>query len=228
MTEPHPPFHAAFRTGGRVLAVLLLGAAAVLAWTGQMGIGSGFGAFQELLRHHPAAPLLFLLAHVLVSLLFLPRTAMAMLAGLVFGVWWGGVLAAAGRVLGACTGFLIARHLGPGTIDIDGMARWGEVLRRIENGGWRAVATLRLVPVLPHSAVNYALGLTRLRLGSYAFGSLVGQLPMTVAFVQFGAAGDHALAGKPGWILPTAIGLFLLLLSAALPKLWEKCGSGCV
>lgn len=237
MAERHPPFlstpstrlFSRARTLGRVLLVLALagGGAAWWAWHGTFGIET----LQDMLRHHPAAPILFLLVHILASLLFFPRSVMAMLAGLVFGVWWGGVLAAAGSVIGASTGFLIARYVGGGFVPAaDETVRWGEALRRIERGGWRAVAMLRLIPVLPHSGVNYALGLTRLRLGAYAFGSLLGQLPMTVAFVQFGAAGDHAIAGKPGWIVPTVAGAVLLLLASALPKvgpkLWEKCGCG--
>lgn len=216
------------RTLGRVLLVLFLlcGGAAWWAWHGAFGME----ALQDMLRHHPAAPILFLLVHILASLLFFPRSVMAMLAGLVFGTWWGGVLAAAGSVVGASTGFLIARYVTDGLVPANTTARWGETLWRIEQGGWKAIATLRLIPVLPHTAVNYALGLTRVRLSAYAFGSLVGQLPMTVAFVQFGAAGDHAMAGKPDWILPTAVGAALLVLATALPKLgpklWEKCGFG--
>ncbi|WP_448207960.1 TVP38/TMEM64 family protein [Azospirillum sp. sgz302134] len=229
MAERAAPSLSTLRTLGRVVLVLLLVGGAV-AWWASHGGTFGVEGLQEMLRHHPAAPVLFLLIHILASLLFFPRSAMAMLAGLIFGVWWGGVLAAAGSVVGASSGFLISRYISRGFVSTDDTARWGEALRRIERGGWRAVAMLRLVPVLPHTGVNYALGLTRLPLGAYAFGSLVGQLPMTVAFVQFGAAGDHALAGKPDWIVPTAVGAVLLVLATALPKvgpkLWEKCGFG--
>lgn len=225
MAERRLPFPATRRSLGRILLVsaLLGGAAAWWAWHGSFGIE----ALQDILRTHPAAPVLFLLVHILASLLFFPRSVMAMVAGLVFGVWWGGVLAAMGSVVGASTGFLVTRYVSDGLVPrtVLDTARWGEAVRRLESGGWRAVAMLRLVPVLPHSAVNYALGLTRVRLGAYAVGSLVGQLPMTVAFVQFGAAGDHALAGKPDWIVPTVIGLSLLILSALLPKVGPKlCG----
>ncbi|KAA0677895.1 TVP38/TMEM64 family protein [Azospirillum brasilense] len=228
MAERRTPSLSTLRNLGRGLLVLLLlgGAGAWWAWHGAFGMD----ALQDVLRHHPAAPVLFLLLHILASLLFFPRSVMAMVAGLVFGVWWGGVLAAAGSVIGASTGFLLTRYVCDGLVPALDGARWGDALRRLETGGWRAVAMLRLVPVLPHSGVNYALGLTRVRLGAYAFGSLVGQLPMTVAFVQFGAAGDHALAGKPDWIAPTVIGLSLLILSVLLPKvgpkLREKFGAG--
>ncbi len=73
----------------------------------------------------------------------------------------------------------------------------------MEQGGWRAVAGLRLIPVIPHSLANYALGLTRLPLGAYALGSLLGQLPMTIAYVDFGAAGERVMLGTAGWLVPT-------------------------
>lgn len=204
--------------GQLLLALLVVGAGA--AWLLQGG--ADIGGLQETLRHHRAAPALFLLFHILASLLFLPRSAMAMVAGLIFGVWWGGVLAAAGSVLGAVAGFLIARCINNGMLSLGEMARFGGLVRRIEQGGWRAVATLRLVPVLPHTAVNYALGLTGVRLVPYAVGSLIGQLPMTAAFVQFGSASDHLLDGRPDWMLPTVIGAAILVLSSALPKLLPR------
>jgi uncharacterized membrane protein YdjX (TVP38/TMEM64 family) len=204
------------RLVGRLLAaVLLVGGGSV--WTARSGIG--IQDLQALLQHHPAAPALFLALHAVFSLLFLPRAVMAMAAGLIFGLWWGLLWAAAGSLLGAVTGFLLSRHLTGGLIDLDERTRFGQALLRVERGGWRAVAMLRLVPVVPHSAANYLLGLTSLSFGSYAVGSLLGQLPMTVAFVQFGTAGTAMLAGRPDWLQPTLIGAALLAASALLPKL---------
>lgn len=217
----HSTAHTTAHTTGRLL-LTLVPIAAGSVWVARSGIG--IAELQDLLSHHPAAPAVFLLIHVAVSLLFLPRTMMAMTAGLIFGAGWGLVWAALGSVLGAVAGFLLSRHITSGLITnglagLDTTTRFGDVLRRVERGGWRAVATLRLVPVIPHSATNYALGLTRLPLGAYALGSLIGQLPMTIAFVQFGAAGNGVLAGKPDWLLPTAAGLAVLALSVLLPKL---------
>jgi uncharacterized membrane protein YdjX (TVP38/TMEM64 family) len=98
------------------------------------------------------------------------------------------------------------------------MPRVGPILRRAEAGGWRAVAALRLIPVLPHSVANYALGLTRLPLGAYALGSFLGQLPMTIAYVDFGAAGGKIWSGASGWLAPTLIGAAALLISLLLPR----------
>jgi len=84
------------------------------------------------------------------------------------------------------------------------------------------VAVLRLIPVIPHSLTNYALGLTRLRIGSYALGSLLGQLPLTIAYVDLGAAGGRALVGGADWLLPSAIGAAALALSLLIPLLARR------
>jgi uncharacterized membrane protein YdjX (TVP38/TMEM64 family) len=171
---------------------------------------------------YPAAPLVFLLVHTLASLVFFPRTVLGAAAGVLFGAWWGTVWAALGSTIGAVAGFLLARHLNAGLIDLEAMPRFGPMLLRAERGGWRAVAVLRLIPVIPHSLSNYALGLTRLNLGAYALGSFIGQLPMTIAFTQFGAAGEEIAAGKAGWLVPTLIGASALVVTVIVPKLASR------
>ena len=99
----------------------------------------------------------------------------------------------------------------------EAIARFGSIVQRVERGGWRAVALLRLIPVVPHGVANYGLGLTGLGLGAYACGSLLGQLPMTIAYVGLGAAGERLLLGSSGWIEPTLIGLAALSLSLLIP-----------
>jgi uncharacterized membrane protein YdjX (TVP38/TMEM64 family) len=69
---------------------------------------------------------------------------------------------------------------------------------------------------------NYSLGLTKLPLGAYALGSLVGQLPLTIAYVDLGAAGERLMVGGASWVEPTLIGLAALSLSLLLPALARR------
>lgn len=207
----------ALRSAGRILAVLLVLAGLVFVWHERTSLDAQSIALA--IAHYPAAPVFFMLFHIVASLIFFPRTILAVAAGALFGVWWGTLWAALGSVLGAVAGFLLARYVNSGIIDLEGLRRIGPVLLRAERGGWRAVAVLRLVPVIPHSLSNYALGLTRLDLGAYALGSLLGQLPMTIACTDLGAAGEKIATGKAGWLEPTAIGLAVLAISVLVPKL---------
>jgi uncharacterized membrane protein YdjX (TVP38/TMEM64 family) len=75
---------------------------------------------------------------------------------------------------------------------------------------------------MPHGVVNYALGLTRLPLGTYALGSLLGQLPMTIAYVDLGVAGERLTFDGASWIEPTLIGLAALSLSLLIPAIARR------
>jgi uncharacterized membrane protein YdjX (TVP38/TMEM64 family) len=205
------------RTLGRILALLLVIAGLALVWTERDALDAQSIALA--IAHYPAAPAIFLGVHMVASLIFFPRTVLAVAAGALFGVWWATLWALLGSVLGAVAGFLLARYVNGGLIDLEGLRRIGPMLRRAEQGGWRAVAVLRLVPVIPHSLTNYALGLTRLDLGAYVLGSLAGQLPMTIACADLGAAGEKIATGKAGWLEPTIIGLAVLAVSVVVPRL---------
>ncbi len=198
----------------RLLAPALLAAGAVAAWRWKAVLDPL--AISIAIERYPAVPLGFLTVHIAASLLFVPRTLLAIVAGLLFGVGWGIFWAEIGSVAGAAAGFLVARYVGAELIDRE-RARVGPIIERVEHGGWRAVAMLRLIPVMPHSLANYGLGLTRLPLGAYVFGSLVGQLPMTIAYVDLGAAGGRLMLGNADWLEPTLIGLAALSLSLLIP-----------
>jgi uncharacterized membrane protein YdjX (TVP38/TMEM64 family) len=193
-----------------LLGLLVIGVASVWRWRALLDPMTITGAIDR----YPAAPLGFLVVHTAASLLFVPRTLLAIVAGLLFGMGWGIVWAAAGSVAGAMAGFLVARYINSGLIDA---GRLGSVVEQVERSGWRGVAVVRLIPVIPHSLANYALGLTRLPLGAYTIGSLFGQLPMTIAYVDLGAAGQRLMLGRANWIAPTLIGLAALSLSLLIP-----------
>ena len=202
---------------GLILAVILAGMAAVIVFHSLLDP-------QEISRAiagHPAAPVVFVLLHVVASLFFVPRTVLAITAGLIFNFWAGLFWAMVGGNIGAVLCFLIARYVNAGMIEPELIPRLGPLLERAEKGGWRAVAFLRLLPV-PHTPSNYALGLTRLALLPYLIGTAAGILPTTIAFVELGASGGHALNGSAGWLEPTLWGLAVVLLTTLLPRLASR------
>ena len=174
---------------------------------------------QALIAGNAYAPLVFIAIHVAASLLFVPRTPLSIAAGLLFGLWWGTLWAVCGAMSGSLAGFALARYVNAGWIKPERMPKFGELLARVERGGWRAVALIRIVPIMPHTPVNYAFGLSKISLGNYMLGSLIGQLPITIFCVDVGAAGGQALTGSMNWLEPTLVGVGALALSLILPKL---------
>ena len=78
--------------------------------------------------------------------------------------------------------------------------RLGGRLRRLIDGveaeGWRFVALMRLVPLVPFNLLNYALGLTRISLSAYVLASAVCMLPGAIAYTWLGYAGRSAAVGR--------------------------------
>jgi uncharacterized membrane protein YdjX (TVP38/TMEM64 family) len=202
-------------------AVALLIAAGALALYVERGLIEPRSLLQ-LLSQHDWAPLAFLAAHIAASLFFFPRTFMAISGGLLFGLWWGTALTMLGSMLGAAAGFAVGRYLHAGFKSSERFPRARALLQRIESGGWRTVMFFRLVPVMPHTPVNYAFGATRITWTAFLGGSLLGLLPSTILAVSIGATGGEALGGSANWLQPTLIGLAALAVSIILPRLLRR------
>ena len=172
---------------------------------------------RERIANSPFAPGIFVLLCIVSSLIFVPRTIMAAAAGLIFGLSWGLVWATIGSTAGAAAGFLLARYASMGVVDETSLPRLAPLLKAAERTGWRAIAVIRLVP-LPHTPVNFALGVTALRFRSYLAGSFIGMLPMTFVYTQAGASGGSVLSGEH-WVIPMVTTAALLAVSLVLPKL---------
>ncbi|WP_297700665.1 VTT domain-containing protein, partial [Mycobacterium sp.] len=71
------------------------------------------------------------------------------------------------------------------------------VEERLRQRGWLAIVSLRLIPAVPFSALNYAAGASTVRVLPYALATLAGLLPGTTAVVVLG----DALAGHPSSLL---------------------------
>ncbi|MGE0257218.1 MAG: TVP38/TMEM64 family protein [Alphaproteobacteria bacterium] len=216
-SAPAGPTFGAVARRVAVVGLVAVGAAAAWHWRGAFDPL----AIAALLAGHRFAPLGFIVLHVAASLFFVPRTLLAVAAGLLFGGWWGPVWAAVGSLAGAVAGYLVARHLYAGFVERADPVRLRALLARAEKGGWRTVAMVRLLPLIPHSLTNYAFGLTRVGLVAYVIGSLLGQLPLTIAYADLGAAGGKAMLEGAGWhaglFWPTAIGLGTLGVSLLIP-----------
>ena len=59
---------------------------------------------------------------------------------------------------------------------------------RLRERGWPTVISMRMIPAMPFSVVNYACGASAVRVLPYTLATLVGLLPGTAAVVILGDA----------------------------------------
>lgn len=137
-----------------------------------------------------AAPVVFVLLYALLTVLLIPGGVRSLVAGALFGPVWGTVVTVIGATLGATIAFLIARSVGRAHVERITGSRIARIDRWITDRGLGAVLFVRLVPLFPFNTVNYAAGLTGLRLRTFAVGTLFGITPGTAAYVGLGAGLD--------------------------------------
>jgi uncharacterized membrane protein YdjX (TVP38/TMEM64 family) len=136
----------------------------------------------------PWFPLAFLAAHVVVTVFPFPRTAFTLAAGLLFGTWPGVGLAVVASTLSALAALWLVRAAG---WQLDRLARHPAIDRvntRLRRRGWRVVVSLRLIPTVPFSVINYAAGAASVRVLPYTLATVVGLIPGTLAVVVLGDA----------------------------------------
>jgi uncharacterized membrane protein YdjX (TVP38/TMEM64 family) len=151
--------------------------------------------------HHPlGAGALFVAAYTVAAVLAVPGTLLTLGAGFTFGLVLGVALVSAGSVLGAIAAFLLGRFVARGWVArrIADSPRWRALDSATRHDAFTLVLLARLSPLLPYNMLNYAFGLTDVRLRDYALGSWIGMLPATVLYVYIGSLAKNVPALTSG------------------------------
>ena len=165
---------------------------AALDWIGKLG---------------PWGPVIFVGLYIVATVLFIPGSVLTLGAGAVFGVVLGSVCVSIGATLGATAAFLVGRYLARDTIarKIQKNEKFATIDRAVAEEGWKIVLLTRLSPVFPFTLLNYAFGLTRVKLSHYMLASWVGMIPGTVMYVYLGSlvnvGAGHQQRTTGEWIL---------------------------
>lgn len=143
-------------------------------------------------------PVIFIGLYVVATVLFIPGSVLTLGAGAVFGVLWGCVYVSIAATLGATCAFLVGRYLARDAIArrLEGNPRFAAVDQAVAREGWKIVLLTRLSPVFPFTLLNYAFGLTQVRLREYVLASWIGMMPGTVMYVYFGSLAGEASAPR--------------------------------
>ena len=169
-----------------------------------------------------AAPLMFMALYAAATVLFLPGSILTITGGALFGPVWGTFYSLTGATLGATLAFLVARYLASDWVARKAGGRLKQLIDGVEAESWRFIAFVRLVPLFPFNLLNYALGLTRIKLSHFIVTSYICMLPGSIAFTYLGYAGREAATGSEGSIQKGLLALGLLALIVFLPRLIRR------
>src|SRR5258706_15267401 len=126
----------------------------------------------------------FFLVYVAVTGLSLPGAAiLTLVAGAIFGLVWGTIIASFASSIGATLAFLASRYLLRDWVQ----AKFGDKLKPINDGIAREGAfylfPLRLLPAFPFFVINLVMGLTPTKARTFYWVSQLGMLAGTIVYV---------------------------------------------
>jgi uncharacterized membrane protein YdjX (TVP38/TMEM64 family) len=142
------------------------------------------------------APITFVLLYSVGTVIAFPGSLLSLAGGLLFGTLIGGTLIVVAATCGATVAFLLARYAGRDAIQkfISG-SQLEKFDRLISGSGLSAVLFTRLVPLFPFNFINFAWGLTRVRLRDYLVGTVVGIIPGAFVYANLAGAVARSLEG---------------------------------
>lgn len=132
----------------------------------------------------------YAIVYMLSPVVMFPASLLTLAAGFLYGPLWGTLLVSPASVAGSTLAFLLGRTVARERVkrQIERNARFSAIDAAVEKAGLKVVFLLRLSPIFPFTLLNYALGLTRVRLRDYVLGSFLGMLPGTFLYVYLGSS----------------------------------------
>jgi uncharacterized membrane protein YdjX (TVP38/TMEM64 family) len=167
------------------------------------------------------APLIYIVIYAAGICLFVPGTLLTALGAAIFGAYWGFLYVWIAAMIGACAAFWVGRTLGrdfTASLIGDRLKKYDEA---IERNGFATVLYLRLV-YFPFTAMNFGMGLTKVRFWDYFFGTGLGIIVGTFMFTFFiGTLKEVWASGHLGNLISFKVFLSvaLFIFSLFIPKI---------
>jgi uncharacterized membrane protein YdjX (TVP38/TMEM64 family) len=192
-------------------------------WSKSFSGSDWLGQMHAMVQTNFAKAVIIYIAFTVVAcvLLALPGVTFAIIAGAVFGPWWGTLFCTLAATIGAILAFLVGRFfLQEGLRDKVMKNNYIRKLLFSGNSGNEMMVLMvtRLVPVFPYNLQNFAYGITDISLAKYSIGSFIFMIPGT-AMYTFGTSAIASGEDRALYIVLTVvIAAAVIFISRKLQK----------
>ena len=158
---------------------------------------------------------------IVVAILPIPAEFPAMLNGMVFGPLIGTTITWLGAIVGAWISFELARRFGrPLTERFVKSALLERANRVVDSAGWPGLLTLRLIPAVAFTALNWGAGLTTVRRWTFLWTTTLGILPGAIVFTVSGTGVAALFRANP--LAAVGLGLVVFLVVGWTVVRWRR------
>lgn len=130
----------------------------------------------------------FIGLYALATVAFIPGSLLTLGAGAIYGVFQGSLYVLLGASLGALLAFGVGRYLTRDWVSrkIAADPKFKAIDQAVNRDGFKIVLLTRLSPLFPFTLLNYAFGITSVRLRDYLLGC-IGMVPGILLYVYLGS-----------------------------------------
>jgi pyruvate/2-oxoglutarate dehydrogenase complex dihydrolipoamide dehydrogenase (E3) component/uncharacterized membrane protein YdjX (TVP38/TMEM64 family) len=138
---------------------------------------------------------------------FPPAILLTLAAGAFYDILPATIAISLGSTLAATVAFLVGRTVARGWVEarVAKLPLFKALDAAVAADGFKIVLLTRLSPLLPFVVLNYAYGLTRVKLRDYVLASWIGMLPGTLLYIYIGSTVGGAAALASGKAPDTGI-----------------------
>lgn len=166
--------------------------------------------------------IVYMLFYVLDTLvLFPPMSGVAVAAGIAFGPFWGFIYLMIAAMIGTHIAFLLARVFCRRLVEKAIQKRFKNIDDALEKNGFRAVLFFRIIPIVPYEILNYASGLSKIKLKDFAIATFIGLMPGILISVYFGDSLASVRKAKDIFSPKLILASVLLIIIVASPIVYR-------
>jgi uncharacterized membrane protein YdjX (TVP38/TMEM64 family) len=170
-------------------------------------------------RLGPLAPVAAVGGGALLMVALVPRTAVTVVWGAIFGPLLGAGYMLAAALLAAAAGFAVGRLLGREFVAERVRGRLARLDRWFTRQSVLGVVSVRLIPIGGFGLVSYGYGTTGARLAPFLLGSILASAPSAFGYAAVGAA--VASPDEVNWLAVAPAGLGLVAALALGARWWR-------
>lgn len=169
----------------------------------------------------PMGMIYFGFVYTIAEILAIPAFPLTASAGYLFGVKDGTAVVLLSASIAAATSFLIGRTFLRSYVEglLEDYPDFKKMDKAIGSEGFKLILLLRLSPIFPFALSNYLYGVTSIKFWPYFWGTMIGFLPGTVAYVYTGEIGKSltldAASAEPWYVYAGGLCLIVGFIKVA-------------
>lgn len=171
------------------------------------------------------APMMFVVAHILMAVFFVPCSPMTLMAGALWGGPYGITVSMFAALASCATTFLLSRSFLRQRIEHFLMRRYPKVaglLAQVAVHDWKIVAVAQMNPLVPASTLGYIFGLSKVTLKRYLLFSAIFMLPLQFLFVMTGHSLISLFMSSGQWRIPCLFIALVIVFMIISKRIYRK------